>query len=387
MPHPKLTGASPLTFTLLLLPSSVRAWVRTVGSPTDPRMAAISRTCNGTDPTSYLSGHCPGLLRCVMSTATADVTAGMSAGSNIASLIPTTLALIGTPPLELVQLAIVAPHRAIATVCFGIGLPSSLFRQLKPVTHGLAQRIVEEPLERKWVFQAPGGQEVGWKTVLLRVLVDLVIMGLGAVMLWYNWKINSETMVTWRCEYGWLLFAWPCACVCWLLVATVLLWAVHEKFTISYEREGRRPQLLSLWQLMALPYGMGKAACDHEKEQLGKVSTEHNRGVTHAHAGAKTTSHVGNIDLESTVPSGTKATHRSTDSAGVFPIVTITIKVPHQNRWRWYETILECSAVGIYLYATFVLTSTVFMSGEMGLTFASVMTLSLCAIRILEISF
>ena len=68
------------------------------------------------------------------------------------------------------------------------------------------------------------------------------------------------------------------------------------------------------------------------------------------------------------------------------PTVLIRITMPHDfgvRSWRWYEAILEALAVGIYLYATFVLTSAQFFTGEMALTFASLVTLCLSGVRIL----
>lgn len=41
-----------------------------------------------------------------------------------------------------------------------------------------------------------------------RLVVDLVIPGLGALMLWRNLVLSFETTVTWRCEYYILLLCW-----------------------------------------------------------------------------------------------------------------------------------------------------------------------------------
>lgn len=68
------------------------------------------------------------------------------------------------------------------------------------------------------------------------------------------------------------------------------------------------------------------------------------------------------------------------------PKIVIQITMPDDfglRSWRWYEAFLETIAVGIYLYATFVLTSSLFMSGDMALTYASIVTLCLSGLRIL----
>jgi hypothetical protein len=50
--------------------------------------------------------------------------------------------------------------------------------------------------------------------------------------------------------------------------------------------------------------------------------------------------------------------------------------------WGWFEAILEALAVGIYLYATFVLTSLLYLSGQQAIVYATPMSLSLSAIRV-----
>jgi len=136
----------------------------------------------------------------------------MQSGSNIARLVPTITALIGAPPLDLVQMAILSPHRALATCCFSIGLSSGLFRQLKPLLPRLGDKIEHEPKVREWVFQLPTSSsekwQSGWRNTLVRLLIDVLMLGLAALMLWCSWKITTETMVSWRCEYGLLLFLW-----------------------------------------------------------------------------------------------------------------------------------------------------------------------------------
>ncbi len=69
------------------------------------------------------------------------------------------------------------------------------------------------------------------------------------------------------------------------------------------------------------------------------------------------------------------------------PCFTVNITMPSDHglfSWRWYEAIIETLAVGIYLYATFVLTSVLFLSGEEGIIYAVVMVLSLAAVRVVE---
>lgn len=213
---PRLTTSifSPLvllTTTLLLGP--VQALQRYIGDPSDDITRNISTTCGASNPTNFAAGKCPALLRCVLDALPSDLTAGFQSGGNIASLVPTILALIGAGPLELVQLALLSPHRALATCCFSIGLPSNgLFRQLKAIGHGFSEKIEKEPRTRRWHFTLPAPRRnkarFGVRNAVVRALVDVIVVVLASVMLWYNWQVNTRTMVTWRCEYGWLLFAW-----------------------------------------------------------------------------------------------------------------------------------------------------------------------------------
>ncbi len=74
-------------------------------------------------------------------------------------------------------------------------------------------------------------------------------------------------------------------------------------------------------------------------------------------------------------------------SIALGPCFTVNITMPSDHglfSWRWYEAIIETLAVGIYLYATFVLTSVLFLSGEEGIIYAVVMVLSLAAVRVVE---
>jgi hypothetical protein len=69
---------------------------RTVGDPDDPIMQGVASECLADPRNGFGYGKCPDLMRCVLDTLTSERTTGMQSGSNIASLVPTTLALIGT---------------------------------------------------------------------------------------------------------------------------------------------------------------------------------------------------------------------------------------------------------------------------------------------------
>ena len=191
----------------------VTAIHRTIGAVTDDAVQQVARQCGSDQPSSWVAGQCPLLVNCV-ATGISQVTAlGFSSGTNIAALVPTALALIGAPPLDIVQLAFLSPHRAFAVSLFGVGLPSGLFRQLRPALSSLREdnhahlprraREWRHPLPRPTGFGLKGGG-----VVAMRILIDILILALAGVMLWRNLLVNFETVVSWRCEFSMLLFCW-----------------------------------------------------------------------------------------------------------------------------------------------------------------------------------
>lgn len=70
--------------------------------------------------------------------------------------------------------------------------------------------------------------------------------------------------------------------------------------------------------------------------------------------------------------------------------VTIRITMPSNfgwRSWRWYEAVIETMAVGIYLYATFVLTSLLFLNADKTIGYATVMAVCLSGVRVLTVLF
>jgi len=191
----------------------VQAYRRYIGDPSDHITRNQASNCSADDQSQFDAGKCAALLRCVLAGLPEDIKAGFQSGGNIVSLIPTILALIGAGPMEIVQLALLSPHRALVTCCFGIGLPSSgLFRQLRPTGQGFSEQIEEAPRTREWHFKLPlpepNSKRFASRNAVIRISIDIIIVALAAVMLWLNWQVNSRVMITWRCEYGWLLFVW-----------------------------------------------------------------------------------------------------------------------------------------------------------------------------------
>lgn len=61
---------------------------------------------------------------------------------------------------------------------------------------------------------------------------------------------------------------------------------------------------------------------------------------------------------------------------------TVTITMRYQSGWQWYETGIETMAVGVYLYATIVLGSILFLTGQSSIEYVVMLVLSLAVIRI-----
>lgn len=197
---------------LSILATTSQAMTRYIGDPSDNVTQAVSQYCGGSDQMNFSKSRCPALMRCVLDNLPSDTAADNQSGNAMAALLPTILALIAASPLELVQLAFLSPHRALATACFGIGLPAGLFRQLRATNTSLTDSKPNEPQTREWTFHLPTVRTTtsrkGWKDPLLTMSIDLLILALSAVAIWFNYRVSSRVMVTWRCEYGWLVFIW-----------------------------------------------------------------------------------------------------------------------------------------------------------------------------------
>lgn len=260
---------------------------------------------------------------------------------------------VGASPLELVQLAFISPARAVATCVFAIGLPSGLFRQLQAHLPHLATDNPAQPDNREWRIPIPQSRVTDRTRTIRTIVIDLIMLALAGVMLWRNIVIGLQSMVTWRCEYAWLLACWPIACVGWLIIATLLIHLFARKIEITYSEDApgiKRNRL----DLLLLPY---------------RKPTPRMRVETPGRA--------------------TKSPVQQTISApaerGKDPVMIVTIQMRYSQSWRWFEAIIEALAVGIYLYATFVLTSSLFIDGNASIVYMTTMVLCLSAIRILEV--
>lgn len=75
--------------------SQALAFTRTIGPPGDYRFIRASEACDGSNPKKFEFGEYSVLIACVYDNLDEAFKASMSSGTNIASLLPTILVLIG----------------------------------------------------------------------------------------------------------------------------------------------------------------------------------------------------------------------------------------------------------------------------------------------------
>ncbi|KAL6306876.1 hypothetical protein BKA93DRAFT_728417 [Sparassis latifolia] len=362
------------------------------------------------DVLGYGAGKCPILINCVFDNLSAANQAGLSAGASIAALLPAILALAGAGPVDLIRLSFTSPLRAVATCLFGVGLPSGLFRQLRPssmeVSHSVSR--VDERTQ-SWIILTPIPTSALF--VAKRIGVDLTIVALAGVMLWRNTLVSSVTMVTFRCEYSWLLLCWPMACVLWLILGVVSLRVLAKD--VSIEADGRPTNWLSV---LCMPYVCeppappvaetrdvegtdvlapaggqtkedGEWVVDTEGQLVYRLHSAEALPVQEMqtpnstagllspkpHPSRPASSGTWRSAARRGIHSGDR--HRSRLAAVRLCRITVRITMRHATLWGWYEAGLEVVAVGIYLYATFVLGSILFLTGQTSIEYT---VLALC---------
>ena len=222
-PPARLANITPLLLSaLLLLPHKAQALIhRTIGTPsdTDIQKIAVGR-CGAADPNNWVWGHCSALAECVLQQIDATAANGYNSGTNIAALVPTAMAIVGAPPMDIVRQALMSPHRGVAIAMFGIGLPVGLFRQLsvdataRDSSDGKVKEWRRPARMRHTKGSEVDGGRTAWFSMRLMdstfgaVMVDLLIVAFAGLMLWRNLVVSFETMVSWRCEWYILVFIW-----------------------------------------------------------------------------------------------------------------------------------------------------------------------------------
>lgn len=152
----------------------------------------------------------------------------------------------------------------------------------------------------------------------------------------------------------------------------------------------------TLWELMLLPYSFGDDRIRRFKMDSTILGTDSEEAQAASKPPEVTATHLRTLTpIDSPIGNQGHQLHRRSSQRQPRvkyddDCVRVRITMPSNiglRSWRTYEAILEASAVGIYLYATFVLTSSLFLNADNAMVFSVVMALNLCLIRILSILF
>lgn len=169
----------------------------------------------------------------------------------------------------------------------------------------------------------------------------------------------------------------PMACLAWLLAAMVCLVVFKESIKVTYseDKKGEKRRLVD-------PFLSRYYAPRRRTEQPAHQDVKDDTNEALEMLSSPTTSSNNPVDR-------TRAEVKEDPNAvNARSIMKITIRMKNNRglqSWQGYEALLETLAVGIYLYATFVLTSALFFTGEEAITYASVMILCLTVIRLIGI--
>lgn len=171
----------------------------------------------------------------------------------------------------------------------------------------------------------------------------------------------------------------------WLLLAVILLHLTMESVEIYSSANPAMSH--NIWSLMKLPYivalGHASEGVPHHEEEIGMTSASYFRRTW--------PSTVPSIERVQRVSLMEPRMERSSASSPQhINSVTIRISMPSSfgfRSWRCYETTIETVAAGVYLYATFVLTSTLFLNADQAMYFSATMAICLSFVRILTVLF
>ena len=175
----------------------------------------------------------------------------------------------------------------------------------------------------------------------------------------------------------------PIACMVWLVIAVVVLFLEKESLQI-YDTQD--PSIrYHLWELVLLPYTFNWKCASRPRANRSMLPSEEPRMDTTVVSQVEVI-HPKAVSSHGGVP----MIHRC-DTYTVYGADCITVRITMRSNygllsWQWYEAFIESLAVGIYLYATFVLTSTLFLNADKAIIYTTTMTLCLAAIRILSAS-
>ena len=298
-----------------------------------PEMAS---TCKTSDPASWAYGACSSLIDCCLNQMPELLKADAAIGSTLAALLPTIMVLISGEPGDLVPQALISPHRAVATALFTVGAPAALLRQLKPVQRGrLADSQTPNGHERSWdIHMACITSKTSYRHVATKIFMDVSILVVAATMLRQAWRVNVSTVVPWKCECPLLLFIWPLSCIFWLAFSVLLLLAMTEEIEFQNVSLGASTTWL---RVFILPYAIGRASEDDQDYCIRITARMPSDGLVSVFA-----------------------------------------------NWRVYDLVTGAAAAAVYIYATFILSGSMFLGAVSAVRFTSIISSLHVAVRFIS---
>lgn len=185
----------------------------------------------------------------------------------------------------------------------------------------------------------------------------------------------------------------PLACIVWLGVALGLLHIFARKIEVRFSADAPHVRRTRL-DLLLLPYRTPtpiRAAENGSLQELNYLPSPplaRQQDPTNQVTSQSQNPLVGDECEHCHAPRSRNGAHQHEqhDKGEYFypdTYFTVQVTMRHEAIWGWFESTIEALAVGIYLYATFVLTSLLYLSGQQAIIYATVMLLSLSAIRVL----
>lgn len=186
------------------------------------------------------------------------------------------------------------------------------------------------------------------------------------------------------------------ACLIWLVLASVSLFLLAKNIEITLDG-----QPSNFKRILLLPYSYRSAQSPDVAQLKDALSedveddksrwvperhmmTEFNQGQSYPRRTGTPQSDVNIFQSPSMAPFESRPLLHTSQTAVGIPekSFTVTITMHKEVFWHWWEAGIETMAVGVYLYATIVLGSTLFLTGQSSIEYTVLMVLSLAVIRI-----
>jgi hypothetical protein len=175
----------------------------------------------------------------------------------------------------------------------------------------------------------------------------------------------------------------------WLLVALSFMFLMKESITIHNAEDSSITY--SIWRLMTLPYTLQmKPNSKGIPPQLPKTTKDSSSEGTTTETVQVATCSVDIIEVGSKGVERVPISRTETFLSYGEHCITVKVIMPTNfglRSWRTFEAFIEVMAVGIYLYATFVLMSLVFFTAQRAIVFAIQMSICLSFVRIFGLLF